>query len=82
MSAMNRLQLHLEDKEIKHQKLDITELEGALIAKNIVFQNIYQLQKLRWTALKDIRLLNISIMEDDIMKTMEQMPRTHRGRLD
>ena len=75
MSAMNRLQLHEEDKDIKHQKLDLTELEGALIAKNIIFQKIYQLPKSRWTALKD-RLINIPIMDDDIMNTIEQMPRT------
>ena len=75
MSAMNRFQLHEEDKEIKHQKLDLTELEGALIAKNIIFQKIYQLPKSRWTALKD-RLINIPIMDEDIMNTIEQMPRT------
>ena len=72
MSAMNRLQLHEEDKDIKHQKLDLTELEGALIAKNIIFQKIYQLPKSRWTALKD-RLINIPIMDDDIMNTIEQI---------
>ena len=35
MSAMNNLQLTHTDKMIKDIGLDLTELEGALIAKNI-----------------------------------------------
>ena len=75
MSAMNNLWLTDTDKKIEKEGLKLTELEGALIAKSIIFQKIYQLPKSRWTALKD-RLINIPINDDDIMNTLEQMPRT------
>ena len=75
MSAMNGLQLHETDKMIDNEGLRLTELEGALIAKTIIFQKIYQMPKSRWTALKD-RLINIPINDDDIINTLEQMPRT------
>ena len=58
MSAMNGLQLHETDKMMEEEGLKLTELEGALIAKTIIFQKIYQLPKSRWTALKDW-LINI-----------------------
>ena len=66
MSAMNRLQLSESDAKIKEQGLDLTELEGALIAKTIIFQKIYQLLKSRWTALKD-RLINVLVNDEDIV---------------
>ena len=75
MSAMNGLQLQETDEMINKEGLNLTELEGALIAKTIIFQKIYQLPKSRWTALKD-RLINIPINDDDIVNTLEQMPRT------
>ena len=53
----------------------MTELEGALIAKTIIFQKIYQLPKSRWTALKD-RLINVPLNNEDILNTMEKLPRT------
>ena len=37
MSAINGLQLAESDKMIENQGLKLSELEGALIAKNIVF---------------------------------------------
>ena len=77
MSAMNGLQLQETDEMINQQGLKLTELEGALIAKTIIFQKIYQLPKSRWTALKD-RLINIPINDDDIVNTLEQLPRTPR----
>ena len=77
MSAMNGLQLKETDEIIKKEGLALTELEGALIAKSIIFQKVYQLPKSRWTALKD-RLINIPINDDDIVNTLEQMPRTPR----
>ena len=78
MSAMNGLQLRETDERIEKEGLTLTELEGALIAKSIIFQKIYQLPKSRWTALKD-RLINIPINDDDIVNTLEQMPRTPRA---
>ena len=47
MSAMNGLQLHDADDMIAREGLKLTELEGALIPKNIIFQKIYQLPKSR-----------------------------------
>ena len=64
MSAVNGLQLLETDKILADSGLSLTELEGALIAKTIIFQKIYQLPKSRWTALKD-RLINIPINDDD-----------------
>ena len=75
MSIANGLKLTETDKQIHDQKLELTELEGALISKNIIFQKIYQLPKSRWTALKD-RVINVPINEDSIINTLEQMPRT------
>ena len=77
MSTMNGLKLKETDKQIHDQNLQLTELEGALIAKNIIFQKIYQLPKSRWTALKD-RVVNVPINEESIINTLEQMPRTPR----
>ena len=75
MSARNRLQLYDSDATIKAEGLELTELEGALIAKTIIFQKIYQLPKSRWTALKD-RLINVPINDEDILNTIQNMPRT------
>ena len=75
MCVMNGLKLRDTDKELCEQNLELTELEGALIAKNIIFQKIFQLPKSRWTALKD-RVINVPINNEAIMNTLEQMPRT------
>ena len=75
MCVKNGLQLKETDKELLDQNLVLTELEGALIAKNIIFQKIYQLPKSRWTALKD-RVVNVPINDSAIINTIEQMPRT------
>ena len=50
MSVNNGLKLYESDESLKEQQLNMTELEGALISKNIIFQKIYQLPKSRWTA--------------------------------
>ena len=39
MSAMNNLQLHETDEMMEKERLKLTELEGALIAKTIIFQS-------------------------------------------
>ena len=75
MSSLNGLTLTETDGDIRNQLLELTELEGALISKNIIFQKIYQLPKSRWTALKD-RVINVPINEDSILNTLEQLPRT------
>ncbi len=59
MSTLNGLQIYDHEPE-----LELTELEGNLIAKNIVFMKICQLPKSRWTALKD-KIINVPVKDDD-----------------
>ena len=70
MAAKNGLQIYQHDPE-----MELTELEGNLIAKRIVFMKIFQLPKSRWTALKD-KVINIPVNEDDIVNTITSLPRT------
>ena len=48
MSAKNGLKIEIQDRE-----MELTELEGNLISLRLIFMEIYQLPKSRWTALKD-----------------------------
>ena len=71
MSASNGLNVvNITDKD-----LQLTELESNLIAKTILFQKIYQLPRSRMAACKD-RLINIPIGSDDVINTLECLPRT------
>ena len=70
MAATNGLKVYHHDPE-----LELTELEGNLIAKRIVFMKIFQLPKTRWTALKD-KVINVPVHEDDIVNTITSLPRT------
>ena len=70
MAATNGLKIYPHDPE-----LELTELEGNLIAKRIVFMKIFQLPKSRWTALKD-KVINVPVQEDDIVNTISSLPRT------
>ena len=70
MSVRNNLSLEPQDED-----LQLTELEGALISKNLIFQKIFQLPKSRWTALKD-KIINVPINDEDILNTVESLPRT------
>lgn len=74
-SVMNNLQLHETDEELRAQDLLLTELEGALVAKRIIYQKIIQLPKSRYSALKD-RTINVPITDDSINNTLVQLPRT------
>ena len=56
-------------------EMELTELEGNLIAKNIVFVKIFQLPKSRWTALKD-KIINVHVNDSDIVDTISSLPRT------
>merc|ERR1712029_954054 len=73
--VMNQLRLLQTDEELRRQNLVLTELEGALIAKTILFQKIFQLPKSRWTALKD-KIVNVPIQDKSINNTLVQLPRT------
>ena len=70
MSAKNGLKVYNHESD-----MELTELEGNLIAKNIVFMKIFQLPKSRWTALKD-RIVNVPVKDDDVLNTMMRLPRT------
>ena len=72
MSNQNNLQLM---DLSKYEELQLTELENAMIALNIIFQKVFKLPKSRWPAMKD-RTVNIPIFESDIIKTIESLPRT------
>ena len=75
MSVMNNLQLHETDEHLRQNDLMMTELEGYLIAKNLIFQKIFLLPRSRWTALKD-RIVNVPIRSKAINETIKMLPRT------
>ena len=68
MSVMNGLRIPPHDPD-----MELTELEGNLIAKNIVFMKIFQLPKSRWTALKD-KIINVPVNDSDIVNTISSLP--------
>ena len=70
MAVKNKLELENQD-----DTLLLTELEGSLIAKNIIFQKIFLLPKSRWTAFTD-KIVNVPITNEDINNTIELLPRT------
>ena len=70
MSTCNGLKIYDHEPD-----LELTELEGNLIAKNILFMKIFQMPRSRWTALKD-RIVNVPVNDDDIINTVTQLPRT------
>ena len=70
MSVKNKLKLDPQDED-----LQLTDFEGTLIARNIIFQKIYQLPKSRWTALSD-KVINVPINSEDVKNTVALLPRT------
>ena len=75
LCAANHLELHESESMLKSQDLMLTELEGALIARSIIFMKIFLLPKSRWTALKD-RAINVPIPESSVLNTISMLPRT------
>ena len=73
-SVMNNLQLHDTDEALRAQNLMLTELEGSLIAKLIIFQKIFLLPRSRWTALKD-KTINVPIQDETINNFVKHLPR-------
>ena len=55
--------------------LKLTELENNLIAKIIIFQKLHKKPKSRWSGTHD-RLVNVPIGDQDILNTVNNLPRT------
>ena len=70
MAVANNLSLNPIPKD---QMLTI--IEGCCIAKLIIFQMIRLTPKSRWRRLQD-RLISVPVMEDDVINTISQLPRT------
>ena len=75
MCMKNGLKLTETEQSIKDQGLWLTELEGSMIARRIVFLKVFLLPKSRWTAFKD-KAVNVPIPESSILNTVELLPRT------
>ena len=75
MCWKNGLELYETESELKKQNLWLTELEGALIARKLIFMKVFMLPKSRWTALKD-KAINIPIPESAVINTLHSLPRT------
>ena len=75
LCAANGLRLNESENTMKSDDLMLTELEGALIARSIIFMKIFLLPKSRWTALKD-RAINVPIPETSVLNTINMLPRT------
>ena len=72
--VMNNLALHDTDAELKDQDLALTELEGALCAKRIIFEKILLLRRSLWTGLVD-QVVNVPIPDDSLNELISQLPR-------
>ena len=70
----NKIDLQLFDVS-NIPDLQLSPLENALIALNISFQMIFQTAKSRWNETKK-QLVNIPINEQDVINTLDAMPRT------
>ena len=75
LCAANGLRLNESESTMKSEDLMLTELEGALIARSIIFMKVFLLPKSRWTALKD-RAINVPIPESSVLNTIDMLPRT------
>ena len=74
-SVMNGLKIDMTSKERKENGLDLTEFEGSLVARNLMFQKIYLMPKSRWAGIKDKQIL-IPVSDDKIQNFLGQLPRT------
>ena len=55
--------------------LKLTDLENQLVAKNLVFIKIRPTPKSRYDIMND-RIVNVPISDDDIVKTIDTLPRS------
>ena len=70
MGVANNLSLNPIPKD-----QELTIMEGLTIAKLIIFQMIRLTPKSRWRRLQD-RLISVPVMEEDVINTISQLPRT------
>ena len=73
MSTKNGLDI-VDLKDSNGNKLELSELEATLIAKNIIFMKIFHLPKSRWSAVKD-KTVNVPIQDDAVLQTVSNFPR-------
>ena len=73
MSTRNGLDI-VDLKDSNGNKLQMSELEATLIAKNILFMKIFNLPKSRWSAVKD-KTVNAPIQDDAVLQTVSSFPR-------
>ena len=73
MSTRNGLDI-VDLKDSNGNKLEMSELEATLIAKNILFMKIFNLPKSRWSAVKD-KTVNVPIQDDAVLQTVSSFPR-------
>ena len=73
MSTRNGLDI-VDLKDNNGNKLELSELEATLIAKNIIFMKIFHLPKSRWSAVKD-KTVNVPIQDDAVLQTVSNFPR-------
>ena len=71
----NGLEIHETNEYLKAEDLILTDLEGALIARSILFMKIFQLPTSRWTGMVD-KAINVPIPESSVLNTIEKLPRT------
>ena len=67
-------QNNLQVSEIPEALQDLTDLEIQLLSKNILFLKVRQLPKTRMNTLND-RVICVPIEDDDVVKTVESLPR-------
>ena len=73
MSTKNGLDI-VDLKDSNGNKIELSELEATLIAKNILFMKIFHLPKSRWSAVKD-KTVNVPIQDDAVLQTVSNFPR-------
>ena len=72
MAAVNNLEVY-DNKQTP--ELQLTELEGSMIAKNLFFLKIFKLPRSDMSAIKS-KCVCIPIGEEDIQNTLSMLPRT------
>ena len=75
MCFKNNLDFYETEADLKKKGEWLTNLEGAMIARKIIFMKIFLLPTSRWTGLKD-KAVNIPVPESAVLNTIDLLPRT------